>query len=287
MDPTSRSSLISVLIRVGVFAFFQIVALMLFPLLLEPFGALVNAALSVFLAAVIGNALAMRIYEHRTLADVGFDWNPAGQRNLLMGLAGGIGSALLVLLPPLALGMAELQPQAEGGSAEWYTLLFVSVALLFGAAGEELFFRGYGFQVLMREVGPWATILPVAMLFAWSHGANPNVVKIGIVNTFAWGVVLGWAVWRSGDLWLAIGLHFGWNWILPLFGVNLSGFTMGITGYALHWNITDVWSGGAYGPEGGLFTTFVLLPLVVFLWKGPIRRQQLPLLRSREEVQHE
>ena len=105
-----------------------------------------------------------------------------------------------------------------------------------------------------------------------------------MVNTMAWGVLLGYSFVRSGDLWLPIGLHFGWNWALPLFGVNLSGFTMEVTGYALHWKIGPVWSGGAYGPEGGVLTSVVVVLLFVYLWKAPIRRQQAFLLRDSEEA---
>ena len=71
----------------------------------------------------------------------------------------------------------------------------------------------------------------------------------------AWGILLGYAVWRTGALWLPIGLHFGWNVALPLLGSNLSGFTMGVTGYTLEWNVGVLWSGGGYGVEGSLLTT--------------------------------
>ncbi|MCP5113234.1 MAG: hypothetical protein GY953_20580, partial [bacterium] len=49
------------------------------------------------------------------------------------------------------------------------------------------------------------------------------------------------------------------------------------------WNISDVWSGGAYGPEGGVLTTLVLAILTVYLWKAPIMGQPAFLLRSRKE----
>ena len=51
----------------------------------------------------------------------------------------------------------------------------------------------------------------------------------------------------------------------PLLGANLSGFTMNVTGYAMHWKIGDLLSGGAYGPEGGLLTTAVAIGLFFYL----------------------
>ena len=133
--------------------------------------------------------------------------------------------------------------------------------------GEELLFRGYAFQLLIRSVGPFATILPTSVIFGLMHSWNLNATAMGIVNTVAWGILLGYAVWRTGALWLPIGLHFGWNVALPLLGSNLSGFTMGVTGYTLEWNVGVLWSGGGYGVEGSLLTTAIVVALFFLLQK--------------------
>ena len=76
----------------------------------------------------------------------------------------------------------------------------------------------------------------------------------------------GWSAYvRTGSLWAPIGMHFGWNLMLELFGVNLSGFTMSVTGFTVRWKTGDLWSGGAYGPEGSLVTTLVVIVLFVVL----------------------
>ena len=90
---------------------------------------------------------------------------------------------------------------------------------------------------------------------------------MGVINTVAWGILLGYAVWRTGALWLPIGLHFGWNVTLPLLGSNLSGFTMGVTGYTLEWDVGVLWSGGGYGVEGSLLTTIIVVALFFALRK--------------------
>jgi len=115
--------------------------------------------------------------------------------------------------------------------------------------------------LLIRSIGAFATILPAAVLFGLAHLGNENANLMGVLNTMLWGVLLGYAYLRTRALWLPIGLHYGWNLALPLFGVNLSGFTMGITGYALHWRVGDLWSGGGYGPEGGLPATGIVIVL--------------------------
>jgi len=252
----------------------------LFWQLMEPRIFLV-AALSVFAAAAVANALAMRIWERGSLLDIGFAWNSAAVRNLLVGLGGGIVSAIVVIFGPVLEGAADVVktgPPIEVGS-----VVFMLVVLVFGAIGEEMLFHGYGFQVLMGALGPVATILPVSVVFAWAHAGNLNVSPLALVNTGLWGLVFGFAFWRSGDLWLPIGVHLGWNWTLPLSGANLSGFTMNVKGYAVRWRAgTERWSGGAYGPEASVVNTGVLV--VLFLWlilKAPVRRQTPFLLRER------
>jgi membrane protease YdiL (CAAX protease family) len=276
-----------VLLRVGIFAFIEIAGMVLFAPLMYPIGGyLVSAALSTFAAAAIANTIALRVYERGQLADVGLGWGPASVRNLLLGLAGGIGGALLVMGPPLLLGLARFE-RAEGWEWSPASALFLSVVLLFGAIGEELLFRGYGFQVLLDRMGVFATILPVSVLFGLTHANNPNASNIGLVNTMLWGLLFGCAFLRSRDLWLPIGIHYGWNVTLPFFGVNLSGFTMNVTGYALVWNLPEKWSGGAYGPEAGLLNTFVLGILFYALWKAPVQRQVAFLYRPDDEVPDE
>lgn len=283
MAPGRQAYFIGVAVRVGAYALLVLGGLILFSQLLVWFGGyLVSSVVGVFLAGTVANALAMRIFERTHLAEIGLVWTPASVRNLLLGLAGGAGAALVVLAGPLAVGLASFEA-VPGSAFDWRTLLFVSVALVFGAIGEEMMFRGYGFQALIGILGPIATVLPVGVLFGLAHSWNLNISKVGLANTMFWGILLGFAFLRSGDLWLPIGLHFGWNWILPLFGVNLSGFTMDVTGYAMRWKIGPLWSGGKYGPEGGLLTTGVLVLLAVFLWKAPIIRQVPFLLRPRSE----
>jgi membrane protease YdiL (CAAX protease family) len=273
-----------VLLKVVVFAFLALAGQFAFGqffwALMEPRIFLV-AALSVFAAAAVANALALRIWERANLLDIGFAWNAASVGNLLVGLGGGIASAMVTIFGPVLEGAADVV--REGPSAEAGSVVFVLVVLVFGAIGEEMLFHGYGFQVLMGALGPVATILPVSLVFAWAHAGNLNVTTLALGNTALWGLVFGFAFWRSGDLWLPIGLHLGWNWTLPLCGANLSGFTMNVTGYAVRWRPGyERWSGGAYGPEGGLVNTGVLV--VLFLWlilKAPVKRQTPFLLRDR------
>ncbi|MDX1982445.1 MAG: type II CAAX endopeptidase family protein [Bryobacteraceae bacterium] len=287
MEQSKPTGKLGILLRVGIFAFMEIAGLtILGPLMLPIGGYLVAAALSTFGAAAIANAVAVRVYERGDLSAVGLGWSAASVRNLIVGLAGGVTAALFVLAPALALGLAEWK-KAEGWEGGAASIGFVALVLLFGAIGEELLFRGYGFQVLLGTLGRFATILPMAVLFGAAHSNNQNASTLGIVNTVLWGLLFCFAFLHSRDLWLPIGIHYGWNLVLPLFGANLSGFTMKVTGYSMHWKIADVWSGGEYGPEAGLLTTAAVVMLFAALGKAPVIRQVSSLYKPGDDIEAE
>lgn len=275
---------LAILLRLVVYVFLAVAGMTIFPVLMFPIaGYLITAALATFASAAVANSIALRIWENGQMTAIGIGWTIESRRNLLIGIGAGVAAGVVVLGGPIAVRAADLV-RVAGASFQWPSLVFVSIVLLFGAVGEEMLFRGYAFQLLVGVLGPFATILPFGVLFGFAHIDNQNITALGVANTMLWGMLLGYAVVRSGDLWLAIGIHFGWNWTLPLFGANLSGFTMGVTGVTVRWKVGELWSGGAYGPEGGLLTTLIVIALFIYLSRAPIRAQVLVLTRSRSGV---
>lgn len=265
-------------IRVVVFVvlFYGLGWFILDPLLRWLAGNLAGPTVAVLISAVFATSVALRIYEDIPVLAVGLWWNRSSARNLKLGLLGGLGAAALALAPPLLTGAAHI---VGLHSPEYGAIVFAAFCVAAGSVGEEMFFRGYGFQLLLANLGPWATILPVGLVFGWMHSANPGASPLGLINTAGFGVLFGYAYFRSRDLWLPIGLHFGWNFTLPLFGANLSGITIfkEITGHEMVWRAGALWSGGGYGPEASILTSAALIPLFVYVWKAPIRRQRSPL----------
>lgn len=272
------------ILRAGLFLLFvRFFGQLIGSVLYETIGYFPAAALSFFLAAVVASAFVLRTFERGRLEDIGMGWTKESPRHLLKGTAAGILAALLVNLAPVIAGLAALEP-APDWSYKPGRLLFVSVLLLFGVVGEEMMFRGYAFQILLRAYQPAAVILVFGALFALAHSGNPNASPLGLFNTGLWGLLLGYSFFRTRDLWLPIGLHFGWNWVLPLVGVNLSGFEMTLTGYRLVWRSSDLWSGGAYGPEASILTSVAAALLGVWLFRARFNPQSAPLVEVRDEV---
>ena len=264
-------------LRLGVYVFLCFLTMEVFGVLFSWLdNPILAAAGTVLVVGVFSNWLALRIFEHLHVADAGLHLSRASAENLAIGLGGGIASAALVLGPPLLAGAAHLVP-AKDYEPSAGSFIFLTLLLIAGAVGEELMVHGYGFQLLMAAIGPWATIAPVGVFFAFLHGSNPGSSWLSTAITAGFGVLFGYAYLRSRDLWLPIGLHFGWNFTLPLFGVNISGLRIRVTGYELSWTAGRLWSGGEYGPEASVLTAGVLVLLFVYLRKAPVRRQRSPI----------
>ena len=244
---------------------------LLIPLIRSIGGEMMADTIPLLIASALAGTLSMMIFESRGLVDTGLGWEAGGLRNLITGTALGTGGAVLLIAPFLITGYAHYQ-HLPAADTSWRAALFMPALLFCGAAGEEIIFRGFMLQYLMRGYGAWAGILLIGTLFGVMHAGNPGATNLGIANTAGFGILFGAAVLRTHDLWLPIGMHFGWNVTLPFLGVELSGLTIRVTEYRLVWNAGSLWSGGKYGPEASIVTTAVLVVLALAVWKIPVRK---------------
>ncbi len=94
---------------------------------------------------------------------------------------------------------------------------------------EELLFRGYLLDNMQRGTGWLWGILLSSILFGFLHiilSSNASSLKISqqfsiVAISFLAGLILAWARLRSGSLWMPMGFHLGWNFLItPVFGLN-------------------------------------------------------------------
>jgi hypothetical protein len=148
----------------------------------------------------------------------------------------------------------------------------LAVGMAAAALTEELLFRGYPLRRLADIVGPGIATLIAAAAFALAHLRNAHAGTLGVVNIALAAVWLSVAFFSAGGMSLAWGLHTGWNAALSLaFDAPVSGVRFDVPGvdYALS---RHAWvGGGAFGPEGGVAATVVLLAGTAALLAGRLR----------------
>src|SRR6185436_15409279 len=84
-------------------------------------------------------------------------------------------------------------------------------ALALSALSEELVFRGYPLQILMKGLRPWGAIILISCLFGLVHGRNPGATGLSILGTILAGVLLAVAYLKTRSIWFPCGIHLGWN----------------------------------------------------------------------------
>lgn len=151
------------------------------------------------------------------------------------------------------------------------TFVVSGFIFLLGAAAEEMMFRGYPLQTLMRSWPVWIALLPTSAYFALVHLGNPNVVAgFTMANTVLAGAWLAVAYWRTRSLWFPLGVHWGWNWMQgAVLGSPVSGITKITPDPLMRFaDAGPTWiGGGAYGIEGGAACTLALLLSTLFVWR--------------------
>jgi len=225
-----------------------------------------------FIPAMIATAFAAFVIEHSPLLAFGVGFHKGWVRTFRAGVVIAAGLTIFQVLGSRILGLTQFEWTA---SQFTFGQAAVSVGLLVVAAAfEELIFRGYPLQVLMKGIGPWPAMIAMSCLFGLLHAQNPNASRLGVFNTLVAGLMLSLAYFKTRSLWFPYGIHLFWNiGTGMILGLPLSGM-----GFASLWtaHVTgDAWLlGGSYGPEGGVLGTAIFLAGVLAVWKFPIKEIQ-------------
>lgn len=205
------------------------------------------------ISVIVPLIIMARFVDKRPLSTIGF---ASGRLfDLLTGtiLGAAIFAAPLCVL--VAMGAARFSPDLAGFSAP--ALALGVVVCLFNVTTQEVLVRSYMFQELWAKYGAWAATILTTIIFVALHAKPISEGTLGAitgVNILLASLLLSLAYVRTGALWLAIGIHLGWNGLQgPVLGINVTGQDLGFG----HWSLFSfpgdaMVTGGPMGVEGGL-----------------------------------
>lgn len=221
------------------------------------------------MTTVVLAALAMTRYaDRRPLRTVGLNL-----RRLPLDLtAGTVGGAALVMI---VLGALAVLGNLRGGLGPGpdKNLFWTTLALLFNTVHQEVLVHGYAQQMVRDKFGSAASVVVSSLLLVGLHWTLFQVESLLLLtNLFAAGVLLGIAFLLSRNLWLPIGIHFGWNYLQgPIFGLPVTGVDL--------WNSdlffvtgSDFLTGGTFGIEGGIVASIVFVAVASIQWRIWLKR---------------
>ncbi|MEO3745065.1 type II CAAX endopeptidase family protein [Plantactinospora sp. B5E13] len=150
------------------------------------------------------------------------------------------------------------------------------------ATTEELLFRGVLFRIVEERTGTWLALLLSGVVFGLMHLFNPGATLWGATAiALSAGLMLAACYAATRNLWVPIGLHFGWNFAAGgIFSAVVSGNRESTGLLESSTSGPALLTGGDFGPEGSLYTVGAGLALtLVFLWLAHRRGHLVPRRR--------
>ncbi|VYU13482.1 CPBP family intramembrane metalloprotease [Streptococcus oralis] len=191
-----------------------------------------------------------------------------------------------ILLSLLQMGVIALVYQLGGiGTFELNELSLEPILFILGlfpfwllqGGTEEVATRGW----LLTRIAA-RTNLPLAIaisssLFGFLHLGNSGVTFLSVLNIVLDGVLAGLLLVYTDSIWLVVAQHGTWNYVQGnLLGFQVSGTGADASIFSFTMGSGPDWlTGGAFGAEGSIITTFVLLVSLVIVYRLGERREKV------------
>lgn len=164
-----------------------------------------------------------------------------------------IGAALFSSCVGLVALLGGLRVTGLGSGA---SLPAVAALSLTAAINEEVLFRAIGFRFAERLGGSLCALGVTSLLFGLLHLVNPGATLFAALAIASEaGILLGGAYMLTRRLWLAVGLHGGWNFFQGwVWSIPVSGRAEGAGLFLTERQGPDWLTGGAFGLEASAVT---------------------------------
>lgn len=211
---------------------------------------------------LIALLMAIKVWKYK-ISDLGLTPIKKDWKDFVVGLIAGAAGISIAFLCLILSGSIKV----TGCSMRYGECVLISfVAYIIVGFGEEIVCRG----LLMLSLKPLRSKIFIAVftsvLFAAMHLGNNGISLLAFFNLFLFGLFAAYCFIRSGSIWLPIGFHITWNFVQGnIYGFHVSGNSE----YSLvsHNVLKDnIFTGGEFGPEGGLGVTIALLLCYAFAY---------------------
>jgi len=174
-----------------------------------------------------------------------------------------------------ALGLFYFGTLALHGTDVIRFALLWGVVFLFVGLVEDYLTRGYALYTLADGIGFWPAALFFSLAFGAAHLSNPGEGWVGAGSVVLVGLFFAFTLYRTGNLWYAVGLHASVEWgesflySVPDSGLVVPGHLSNAILHGPNWL-----TGGTVGPEGSVFCFLTMgLQFLVVMWLFPKREE--------------
>jgi membrane protease YdiL (CAAX protease family) len=215
-------------------------------------------------ALFVATAIIAKI-EGRTFGDYGLPGRRAFCGQFWQGAAISFASLTILLFVIHLGGGFTFGPLALHGTDILKYAVFWAVPVFIAALLEDFTYRGYLLFTLTTGIGFWPAAVATSLIMGGMHYLNPGGHGLGPIAAFLYCMATCIVIRRTGDLWMALGIHAAWSWgELYFYGVVSSGFPS--QGHLLNSSFHGPqWlTGGAFGPEASWPNLVLLILWIIF-----------------------
>jgi membrane protease YdiL (CAAX protease family) len=203
--------------------------------------------------------LIMGKIEHRKFSLYGLPLHRGLARNLWRGSLWGFLAISGTLLTMFLFHGFRVIGLALHGTAILSSVAAWGIAFLLAGLFEEFLCRGYAQYTLASGIGFWPAAFVMSGMFAFGHAFNANETAVGVVATGLFGLLHCLFLRRTGNLWVPIGFHLGWDWGQTFYGVADSGMLPYHNVFSSTFHGPQWLTGGIVGPEASILCPIALL----------------------------
>jgi len=268
-----QSALVKIILGAIIVLATVIIGQQIFPKI--PGVSLLNSDVRNFIKGIFVSTLAIgsywllyRKYEHRVITELSAN---GLLKKLFAGISIGSGLQVLTILVIYLFGSFTIIAVNPFSAVVIPFTVAFTVAII-----EEILLRGIVFRITEEKWGSTIALITSGLIFAGLHLLNPHVTIISILCITVVGVLLGAAYIYYRSLWVAIAIHFAWNFTQNgIFGAITSGnekttslFTTKISG-------PEILTGGQFGPEGSIEAVLFCLIVAVIILRKLVKKNKI------------
>lgn len=206
-----------------------------------------------------------KLIQKRKMSTLGFRKKNMVREYLTGMLAGFVVFSAAVLLGVLSGGLKinGISPEFSIGFFLMYLLGYMVQGM-----GEEVLCRGYLLVSIGRRYPMYLAILLNSVFFAALHLFNGGITVLAFINLSLFGIFASVYFIRRGNIWGIGAFHSIWNLVQGNFyGIRVSGMSVSNSFLeSVPVEGKDLLNGGAFGMEGSIFATLVLVAGIVILY---------------------
>lgn len=208
------------------------------------------------------------LFEKRNPRKVGFTKGNFA-KEYGMGLVAGFAFFSVAVLIAMLTGSMKLSYQ--GGGA---ILILFAIGFMIQGMAEEVLCRGYLMCSVARRYPLWVGVVTNAVVFAALHLLNAGISVLAFVNLVLFGIFASLYFIRRGNIWGIGAFHSVWNFVQGNFyGIQVSGNSKMTSVLSSTFDESkELINGGAFGLEGGIAVTIVMVVGIVLLYLEPWKK---------------